>query len=59
MAEKKTWHVREIETGKSIHEITVDANLSERQEERRLRGLLRNMDRAQFYVDTNDEEDSD
>lgn len=56
MAEKKTWHIREIETGKSIDTIEVDANMSERQEERLLRGMLTNMDRDRFYVDTNEEQ---
>lgn len=48
----KTWHVRSFETGESVHEVTVSATLTERQEERTLRGLLRNMDRDRFYVDT-------
>lgn len=56
MAEKKTWHIREIETGKSIDTIEVGANMSERQEERLLRGMLTNMDRDRFYVDTNEEQ---
>lgn len=54
MAEKKTWHIREIETGESIDTIEVDANMSDRQEEKLLRGMLTNMDRDRFYVDTND-----
>lgn len=54
MAEKKTWHIREIETGKSIDTIEVEANMSDRQEEKLLRGMLTNMDRDRFYVDTND-----
>ena len=45
MAEKKTWHVRDIE---------VNADMSDRQEEKLLRGLLTNMNREKFYVDTND-----
>ena len=56
MPEKKTWHVRSIETSESVHEMTVDANLSDRQEERRLSGRLRTMDRERFYVDTGDDE---
>lgn len=58
MAEKKTWHVREIDTGESIDTIEVNANMSDRQEEKLLRGMLTNMNRDKFYVDTNDQEDS-
>lgn len=57
--EKKTWHVREIDTGKSIDTIEVDASMSDRQEERLLRGMLTNMNREQFYVDTSATEDDD
>lgn len=55
---RKTWHIREIETGDSIDTIEVNANMSDRQEEKLLRGLLTNMNRDKFYVDTNDQEDS-
>lgn len=58
MAEKKTWHVREIDTGESIDTIEVNANMSDRQEEKLLRGMLTNMNRDKFYVDTNDQEAS-
>lgn len=47
--EKKTWHVREIGTGNSIDTIEVEASMSDRQEERLLRGMLTNMNREQFY----------
>lgn len=58
MAEKKTWHIREIDSGESVHAIEVDEDMSERQEERLLRGMLTNMNRDKFYVDTNDTEDA-
>lgn len=59
MTEKKTWHIREIETGESVESIEVDADMSDRQEERLLRGMLTNMNRDKFYVDTNDAGDSE
>lgn len=58
-AQKKTWHIREIETGESVESIEVDADMSDRQEERLLRGMLTNMNREKFYVDTNGAGDSE
>lgn len=60
MAEKKTWHIRETASGESVHSIEVDADMSDRQEERLLRGMLTNMNRDRFHVDTgNDRQEAD
>lgn len=58
-AQKKTWHIRDIDTGKSVRAIEVNADMSDRQEEKLLRGMLTNMNRDKFYVDTSDAGDSE
>lgn len=58
MNEKKTWHIRDFETQESIKSIEVNANMSDRQEERLLRGMLANMNRDKFYVDTSGDENA-
>ena len=50
--QKKTWHIRSIETGESIDTIEVSADMSERREEKLLRSILLRIDTERFYVDT-------
>lgn len=48
----KLWHIREVSTGASVETMRVAPDMDDRQQERLLRGMLTNMDRTRFYVDT-------
>lgn len=47
---KMFWHIREIDTGKSVKAVEVRPDMSDREEERLLRGMLLNLDAEMFYV---------
>lgn len=49
---KTFWHIREIGTGESVEAVEVRPGMSDREEERLLRGMLLNLDTERFYVDT-------
>lgn len=50
----KLWHIREVSTGDSVEAVRIAPEMNDRQQERLLRGMLTNMDRTRFYVDTGD-----